>query len=94
MEVKMDILAARELDFPSVTVCNLNPIKSRELRKEPQFAPLLHFTDMIKDDDVLYDFYFENFDWICECFCVSVCLSVPVCLSVCVCLCLCLSLSV
>ena len=62
----MDILAAREIEFPSVTVCNLNPIKKRELRDNPEFAPLLHFTEKIADDDVLYDFYYENIDWLCE----------------------------
>ena len=62
----MDILAARELDFPSVTVCNLNPIKRRELAQRPEFEPLMHYTDMISDDDVLYDFYYENYDWVCE----------------------------
>ncbi|KAK7496040.1 hypothetical protein BaRGS_00012741 [Batillaria attramentaria] len=62
MEVKMDIEAARQLEFPSVTVCNMNPIKKQEVEHNPAFYPLKHFTDKIDDDDMLYDYYNTHWD--------------------------------
>ena len=66
IEVKLEIEAAKELAFPSVTVCNLNPIRSQKLNRDEQFESLKHFTDQIQNDDMLYDFYYDNSDWLCE----------------------------
>nr|KAG5705928.1 hypothetical protein BaRGS_010818 [Batillaria attramentaria] len=62
IQVKMDIEAARQLEFPSVTVCNMNPIKKQEVEHNPAFYPLKHFTDKIDDDDMLYDYYNTHWD--------------------------------
>lgn len=35
IEVKLDLKAAPQLDFPSVTICNLNPILERHLKNDP-----------------------------------------------------------
>ncbi|XP_041368150.1 degenerin-like protein asic-1 [Gigantopelta aegis] len=37
VEVKMDIVFAKELEFPSVTVCNMNPLKRSMTKYEPYF---------------------------------------------------------
>jgi hypothetical protein len=66
MEVKVDILTASEIQFPSVTLCNLNPIRADALRESQQFRPLVHYTDQIKNDDQLYNYMYSNFDQFCE----------------------------
>ncbi|KAL8568700.1 hypothetical protein ACOMHN_058429 [Nucella lapillus] len=60
MEVKIGMVAARELPFPSVTVCNLNPIRRKQAEDLPGFKPLGRYTDLIKNDDPLYKKYTDN----------------------------------
>ncbi|XP_041375089.1 degenerin-like protein asic-1 [Gigantopelta aegis] len=52
VEVKMDLVSARELAFPSVTVCNLNPLKHSKRHKVP-FNEIQAFVE-IEYNDILY----------------------------------------
>ncbi|XP_076465407.1 epithelial sodium channel subunit gamma-like [Babylonia areolata] len=71
LEVKLDLQAAKVLDFPSVTICNLNPLKKSAARDNPAFGPIVHYADQIDDDDMLYHYIYENLDswleWIGGC---------------------------
>ncbi|XP_076443977.1 epithelial sodium channel subunit gamma-like [Babylonia areolata] len=60
MEVKIEMEAATQLEFPSVTVCNLNPLRLGQLHK-PSFRPLARVTSLLDNDDVLYHYYYNNY---------------------------------
>ncbi|KAL3891467.1 hypothetical protein ACJMK2_003729 [Sinanodonta woodiana] len=55
VEVKTELRAVPRHEFPSVTVCNLNPLKDSRKRDEPFNS--LGNTLIIKDDDMLYNQY-------------------------------------
>ncbi|KAK3584638.1 hypothetical protein CHS0354_003923 [Potamilus streckersoni] len=55
VEVKTELRAVPRHEFPSVTVCNLNPLKDSRKRDEPFHT--LGSTFIIKDDDMLYNEY-------------------------------------
>ncbi|XP_071102852.1 epithelial sodium channel subunit gamma-like [Haliotis cracherodii] len=63
MEVKMDLVAAQEIEFPSVTVCNLNPLKQSKLMEMP-YADLGSFMQL-ESQDMLYTAFKDNYydDW-------------------------------
>ena len=52
MQIKLDLKAAPQLDFPSVTICNLNPILETHL-KEDTFKELEQYSHP-DTDDILY----------------------------------------
>ncbi|RUS89854.1 hypothetical protein EGW08_002384 [Elysia chlorotica] len=52
IEVKLDLKAAPELDFPSVTICNLNPILERHLNTEEIFNDLKEYSEPDTDDSL------------------------------------------
>ncbi|KAK3768071.1 hypothetical protein RRG08_045889 [Elysia crispata] len=51
IEVKLDLKAAPELDFPSVTICNLNPILEKHLQQET-FEDLVKYAKPNTDDSL------------------------------------------
>ncbi|XP_046554137.1 acid-sensing ion channel 2-like [Haliotis rubra] len=63
VEVKMDLVAAQELDFPSITVCNLNPLKKSKLHEMP-YRDLASFMQL-ESQDKLYTAFKDNYydDW-------------------------------
>ncbi|XP_067664680.1 amiloride-sensitive sodium channel subunit gamma-like [Haliotis asinina] len=63
VEVRMDLVAAQELDFPSITVCNLNPLKQSKLHERP-YSNLRSFMEL-ESQDRLYTAFKDNFydDW-------------------------------
>ncbi|XP_059174117.1 amiloride-sensitive sodium channel subunit gamma-like [Physella acuta] len=52
VEVKLDLKASVELEFPSVTICNLNPIRQSSARHEP-YKALEKFVQP-ESDDILF----------------------------------------
>ena len=59
VEVKMDLVTARQLDFPSVTVCNLNPLKYSKRHEQP-FNEIQTFVD-VEYNDILYSQFQTNY---------------------------------
>ena len=49
-DVQLEISFKPQLDFPVVTICNLNPIKKSEMLKRPAFKPL--FAKDFPDDPI------------------------------------------
>lgn len=52
IDVKLDLKISSELEFPSVTVCNMNPILKNKIR-DLQFRDLQHYANRPKEDDLL-----------------------------------------
>ncbi|KAK0046492.1 amiloride-sensitive sodium channel subunit beta [Biomphalaria pfeifferi] len=64
-EVKIELKAASELEFPSVTVCNLNPIRRNEINSEP-FKVLAEFIEPVTSD-VLFKQIMKSWTFPGEC---------------------------
>ncbi|CAG5120526.1 unnamed protein product, partial [Candidula unifasciata] len=60
MEVKLDLKASRVLDFPSVTICNLNPIRLDSVKQDP-YRPLETFASP-NLFDMLYQATVDNWN--------------------------------
>ena len=58
VEVKIEMKAVPKLEFPSVTICNLNPLKKDHMHDGP-FALLRDYFEL-DDTDSLYDDYWEE----------------------------------
>ena len=58
MEVKIELKAVSKLDFPSVSVCNLNPLKKKYMHHGP-FEDLEDYFEL-DDTDSLYDDYWAD----------------------------------
>ena len=58
MEVKIELTAVPRLEFPSVTICNLNPLKKGNMHRVPFVA--LHEYFHLDDRDSLYEDYWEE----------------------------------
>lgn len=53
VEVKIELIAKQKMDFPSVTVCNRNPVRKSQLKKSPFYA--VKDISELKQDNSLYD---------------------------------------
>ena len=58
VEVKIEVKAVPKLEFPSVTLCNLNPLKRDHMHEGP-FAYLHEYFEL-DDTDSLYDDYWKE----------------------------------
>ncbi|KAL4218107.1 ligand-gated sodium channel [Mactra antiquata] len=58
VEVKVEVTAVPNLDFPSVTICNLNPLK-RSMMSYPPFDNLSNYFHL-DDKDMLYDDFIDD----------------------------------
>lgn len=62
MEVKIQRKADPNIEFPSITVCNINPLRASQLS-----GPFSGIYDMLQldDKDMLYEDYIEDLqeDW-------------------------------
>ena len=57
----LDLKASTELEFPSVTVCNLNPIKEKYTEHDP-YTPLQQYSEP-DTSDILVDATKENWQF-------------------------------
>lgn len=53
VEVKIELIAKQKMDFPSVTVCNRNPVRKSKMKTSPFYAVKDVFE--MKQDKWLYD---------------------------------------
>ncbi|XP_050401796.1 degenerin-like protein asic-1 [Patella vulgata] len=60
-DVKIEINSVTELDFPSVTVCNMNPVRSSALFSPPFDQMLSYRKDQFSEGNSLYDAAKEMF---------------------------------
>ena len=60
IEVKIEVTAVSKLDFPSVTICNLNPLR----RSKQHMGPFAALSDVfeIDDTDTLYDDFISDLE--------------------------------
>ena len=66
----LDLKASTELEFPSVTVCNLNPIREQFTDQEP-YTPL-HRYSQPDTSDILYDATKTNWQFDGTCVAIEV----------------------
>ena len=58
VEVKVNLNAVSRLEFPSITICNLNPIR-KDVVKSGHFK-LIEDVLELDDTDMLYDDYMDD----------------------------------